>query len=150
MATPQRQAAIQKEGRLELALQAYQKNQFLTPTAAAKAYDVPRKTLQRRITGISSRLGSISKKRLLTPTEEESLIQWILSMNQRSMPPRIAIVQGMAHLLVAQRQQSTIQPTVGENWVQRFINCHDSIKSKYNRKYDYQRAKCEDPELIQA
>jgi len=41
MAKPQRQAAIQKEGRIELALQAYQQNQFSTPTAAAKVYDVP-------------------------------------------------------------------------------------------------------------
>jgi len=75
MATPQRQAAIRKEGRIELALQAYQQGQFSTPTAAAKAYDVTRSTLQRRITDISSRLGSISKKRLLTSTEEASLVQ---------------------------------------------------------------------------
>ena len=81
MTTPNRQAAIQKEGRLELALQDYLQGKFQTPTAAAKAYDVTRSTLQRRITGIQSRLGSISKKRLLTPTEEEAsysgFYQWI-------------------------------------------------------------------------
>jgi hypothetical protein len=26
--------------------------------------------------------------------------------------------------------------------------CHDNLISKYTRKYDYQRAKCEDPEVI--
>ena len=74
MATPKRQAAIQKEGRLELALQDYLQGKFRTPTAAAEAYDVTRSKLRRRVTGIRSRLGSISKKRLLAPTEEESLV----------------------------------------------------------------------------
>ncbi len=32
----------------------------------------------------------------------------------------------------------------------RFINWHFELKSRYNRKYDYQRAKCEDPEVMQA
>jgi len=54
----------------------------------------------------------------------------------------------MVCILVAQQQQSTIQSIMSENWVQRFINRHDSIKSKYNQKYDYQQAKCEDSELI--
>ncbi|KKA16411.1 hypothetical protein T310_10018 [Rasamsonia emersonii CBS 393.64] len=38
--------------------------------------------------------------------------------------------------------------TIGEKWVDRFIKRHNELCSKYTRKYDYQRAKCEDPELI--
>jgi hypothetical protein len=51
----------------------------------------------------------------------------------------------MASLLVAQHKKST---TVGKIWVRNFISRHNTLKSKYNRKYDYQRAQCEDPELI--
>jgi hypothetical protein len=40
--------------------------------------------------------------------------------------------------------------TLGQRWVYRFITRHPEIKSRYSRKYDYQRAKCEDPEVIQA
>ena len=29
-----------------------------------------------------------------------------------------------------------------------YIQCHDELFSKYSQKYDYQQAKCEDPELI--
>ena len=122
MATPQKQAAIQKEGRLELAVRDYQQGKFQTPTAAAKAYDITRSTLQRRSNGVRSRLGSISKNRLLTPTEEETLVQWILSMDRRGMPPQIATVREMACLLITQRFQSTTPPPVGQNWVRRFVN----------------------------
>ena len=39
---------------------------------------------------------------------------------------------------------------IGQHWVNNFINRYDQIRSKYNRKYDYQRAKCENPKLIKA
>ena len=39
-------------------------------------------------------------------------------------------------------------PTVGKCWVRNFIQRHDTLRSRYNRKYDYQRAKCEDPTII--
>ncbi|EED13341.1 conserved hypothetical protein [Talaromyces stipitatus ATCC 10500] len=38
--------------------------------------------------------------------------------------------------------------SIGEKWVNRFVKRHDELSAKYTRKYDYQRAKCEDPELI--
>jgi hypothetical protein len=53
----------------------------------------------------------------------------------------------MAGLLATQHGHSA---TVGKNWATKFIARHETLRSKYNRKYDYQRAKCEDPELIRA
>ena len=69
-------------------------------------------------------------------------------MDRRGMPPRVAAVRQMASLLVAKHSKSTPPPPVSRNWVRSFIDRHNTLKSKYNRKYDYQRAKCEDPELI--
>jgi CRISPR/Cas system-associated protein endoribonuclease Cas2 len=137
MATTQRQNAIEKEGRLQLAKQAYEKNQISTYLGAATSYDVSRKSLKRRIKGIEPQIGHIAKNRLLTITEEKALVQWILSMDQRGMPPRIAIVRDMARVLLTQRSLSTTPPTIGENWPRNFINRHDTLKTKYNRKYDY-------------
>ena len=39
---------------------------------------------------------------------------------------------------------------IGKCWVNNFLKRHPELKSKYNRKYDYQHAKCEDPEIIRA
>lgn len=145
MAPPKRQEALHREGRLELAVQAYKQGHFRSYRAAARAYDVPRDTLQRRIAGTQPQLGSTAKNHLLTSTEEECLVQRILSMDKRGMPPTVAAVRVMAGLLASQYGRSV---SVGKCWARNFVNRHNSLKSKYNRKYDYQRAKCEDPELI--
>jgi hypothetical protein len=72
---------------------------------------VPQSTAQRRKEGITPQRGSIALNRCLIPVQEESLKQWILSIDQRGMPPRIAIVRQMASILATQRARSaTIKP----------------------------------------
>ena len=67
------------------------------------------------------------------------------------MPPRIATVRQMAAILAAQTAASSAKPVhVGQNWVQKFVCRHDSLKSQFNCKYDYQRAKYKDPTLLWA
>src|SRR5450432_447974 len=51
----------------------------------------------------------------------------------------------MANLLLAERDASL----VGINWTSNFIKRCTEIKTKFSRKYDYKRAQCEDPDIIQ-
>jgi hypothetical protein len=71
-------------------------------------------------------------------------------MDQRGLPLRTDSVRQMANLLLQKRSQldqdNTL--TVGQRWVYNFVRRNDSLQSKYTRKYDYQRAKCEDPTTI--
>jgi hypothetical protein len=147
MPPPTQQEALFREGRHTLASHDYKQGKFQSINAAAEAFDVPPSTLHTRIHGVKPKRGSIAKNRLLKPTEEEVLEQWILSMDRRGMPPRIATVRQMAGLLASQYGR---QITVGVNWPRTFIDCYDTLKSKYNQKYDYKRALCEDPHLIRA
>ncbi len=62
---------------------------------------------------------------------------------------KIAIIWEMTHLLVTQHFKSIISSLIDQNWVQKFIDHYDTLKLKYNHKYDYQQAKCEDLKLIQ-
>ena len=103
IATPQQHNPVHQEGRLDLAVQAYGQGHFRSCRAAAKAFDVPRTTLQRRIQGQLSRRDCIPHNCLLTPIKEQSLLDWILSMDRRGMPPCVATVRKMAHLLLRQR-----------------------------------------------
>jgi hypothetical protein len=53
----------------------------------------------------------------------------------------------MANILLSERGSTAVQ-RVGKNWVYNFINRHDEIKTRFSRRYNHQRAKCEDPKII--
>jgi len=139
---------IPKEKRLELAIKAFHKGQFPSKTACAKAFDVPPRTLMTRLNGTVSRQHTIANCRKLSNTEEESLKNWILDMDKRGLPLQVSNVRHLAQLLLSARSKPSKDISISEKWVSRFIQRHPELKSKYTRQYDYQRAKCEDPELI--
>jgi len=100
---------------MDLAINAYKHGQFTSFRAATSTYDVPRSTAQLRVKGIKPKRNSIAPNRRLTPVQEESLKQWILSSDRRGMPPQIETVRQMASILATQRARSaTIQP-IGKN-----------------------------------
>ena len=140
---------LRQEGRLELAIRAVQTGQIISVQRAAHLYNVPRTTLRDRLTGIKQRSITDRTKRKLTETEEYTLLQWILSMDKRGAPLRPTTVQNMANLLLANRDASKPSSTVGKNWVTKFVRRHDVLKTRFSRRYDHQRALCEDPKKIQ-
>src|SRR5450432_4777986 len=58
----------------------------------------------------------------------------------------------MANLLIEKRSNSNSNSNpnrqVSQNWVHNFVRRHQALQTRYNRKYDYQRAQCEDPQVI--
>ena len=52
----------------------------------------------------------------------------------------------MANLLLARRDGGR----VGKYWAEKFVKRQPQLKTRFNRAYDFQRALCEDPELIGA
>jgi hypothetical protein len=137
----------QKEGRIALAVQAFRNGQLPSLRATARAYDVPESTLRSRVKGVETRRDFIPVNRKLTLTEESTLVERILCSDQRGLPVRADYIRQMANLLLQKRSQDNTL-TVGINWVYNFVQRHDTLESKYTRKYDYQRAKCEDPTII--
>ncbi|KID81380.1 transposase [Metarhizium guizhouense ARSEF 977] len=51
----------------------------------------------------------------------------------------------MANRLLADRDASP----VGPRWASNFVKRHKELTTRFTRRYDYQRALCEDPKLIQ-
>ena len=99
-----------------------------------------------RIGGISSRAEKNANCQKLSDTEESTLSAWILDMAGHGLPLQLSTVCHLSQLLLS-ACLSSFQP-VGACWVRRFIQRHPELKSKYTRKYDYQRAECEDPQLV--
>ncbi|CBF78361.1 uncharacterized protein ANIA_11091 [Aspergillus nidulans FGSC A4] len=129
----------EKEGRLLLAVQAIKKKEITSIREAARRFNVPESTLRTRLRGTTNRAESRANGHKLTEIEEEVLKQWILSLDLRGAAPTKAHVREMANILLAKRGSTPIQ-TVGQKW----------LESRLSRQYDCQRAKQENPKVIQA
>jgi hypothetical protein len=147
MAPPNNTQLDQKEGRIALAVQAFRNGQLPSLRATARLFGVPESTLRSRVKGVSARRDSLPNYRKLTTTEEITLVERILSSDQRGLPVRADYIRQIANLLLQKRSQDNTL-TISKNWVYNFVQRHDALESKYTRKYDYQRAKCEDLTII--
>jgi hypothetical protein len=137
---------VQHEGRLQLALQAYQSGQFRSYRAAATAFNVKHHTLTKRAKGILFRLESRPNCQELTATEEHTVVQYILDLDARGLAPRLCEVADMADKLLGIRGGEP----VGKHWAERFVTRSDKLKIAFNRAKNRQRILQEDPETISA
>jgi hypothetical protein len=134
-----------KEARIQLALQAIQCDATLSTPRAAAIYSVCERTLRRRRAGKPSRQDCSPNSMRLLITEEETIVDYILDLDWRGFPLRLSDVKDLADSLLAARN---CEP-VGQSWAKTFVKRRPELKTKFNRKYNYKRALCEDPELVQ-
>jgi hypothetical protein len=132
------------EGNITLAIEAIHKDPKMSIRRAAVTYQVPRSTLQARLLGRAPTYETWNPAHILTPSEEETLVQYILDLDSRGFPPRFDGVRDMANLLLVTRHASP----VGKLWPYNFVRRRPELKTRFSRAYDFQRALCEDPKLI--
>jgi hypothetical protein len=85
-----------------------------------------------------------ANSRKLTDLEESVIVQYILDLDSKGFPPRLSGVEDMANRLLAERDAGR----VGALWAHRFVKRQPELITRFSRNYDYQRALCEDPEII--
>src|SRR5437667_9362293 len=132
------------EARVILALKAVKRDKKLSFRAIAKLYDIPLTTLLYRRASRPTRRDTSPNSRKLTKSEEEAIIQYILKLGTRSFPPRLYDVEEMANELLRVRDASPM----GIKWSSNFVRRRPELYTRFYRKYDYQRAKCEDRKAI--
>jgi hypothetical protein len=74
------------------------------------------------------------------------IVNYILDLDQRGFAPIYTAVRDMADKLLAARDAGQ----VGQKWPANFVGRTDSLKTRFNRAYDRQRALCENPILIRS
>ncbi|KAH8430077.1 transposase [Aspergillus melleus] len=143
--------ALSRDRRLALATEAFEKGLFASKQACAAAFDVKISTLKGRLRGVKSRSEIEANCRKLS-INDELVLKWkILDMDSRGYPLTIAKVRYLAEILLAAKLKPSAPNDIfiSARWVNRFISRHEAeLESKYTRRYDYQRAKCEDPKTI--
>jgi hypothetical protein len=75
------------EGRVALALQAYNNNHFVSLRAAAQTYEVPFETLRTRHLRVLLRAATPTNSRKFTNDEEQILLRKILQLSADGFPP---------------------------------------------------------------
>ena len=134
------------ERQVQLAISALKRDSTLPLRRAAAIYNVDRSTLRQRRAGRPPQADRWSKSMNLTKTEEDVVVEHILELVTRGFPPRLADVADMANSLRAERGLGQ----VGLKWPSTFVKRRLELTMKFNRKYDYKRALCEDPKAIRA
>jgi transposase-like protein len=114
------QKRIEQEGRILLAIQSFQNQEKCSIRQLARDFDVSVTTLRRRISGVKSREESRANNHKLTILEEETLLNWIILLDDRGAAPRPNIVREAANLLLEDRGTEPVI-TVGEKWVYHFV-----------------------------
>ena len=132
------------ENRLNLAIQVMQRDPSLRARAAARIFSVDHRKLGRRLSGIPPRHTILANSRKLTDLEESVLIEYILDLAAKGFPPRLCVVEDMANHILAMRDTGR----VGSQWAGKFVRQRPELRTRFQRKYDYQRAKCEDLGII--
>ncbi|EED11907.1 conserved hypothetical protein [Talaromyces stipitatus ATCC 10500] len=136
--------SAEQEGRIPLAISDLKNGRIRSVRKAAEIYNISRSTLQNRINGMPYRAEKHANNHKLTQSEEDSLVKWVIDLDRRGLPPRHSLVREMANYMLLQRGNQQ----VGENWVTKLTKRRPEIDSKFSRRYNYERAKCEDPKII--
>ena len=142
-----KQDLVEQEGRLQLALQALNRDQIRSIKEAARVFNVPYTTLYDRSKGHQFKLELRNHKHRLSLLQEETLVGWIVSMDIHGAPPRQSQVREMAYMILKAESPTTPRP-IGKNWVTEFTKRRPEIKSRFARKYSHQRVLYENLKVI--
>lgn len=129
------------EARIVLGIEAIHSSKTINTRTAAKLYRVPRSTLLGQNGWRTPRDETRPNCHKLSTLEEQVIIRNILKLDSRGFAPRL---EDMANFILESRGAKR----VGKFWEHRFVQRQPDLKTHFSRVYDFQRALCEDPELI--
>jgi hypothetical protein len=105
------------ETRINLAIQALQRQPKSSVRAIAKTYEVDHRRLGERLRGIPPRRVISANSRKMTDLEEKVLVEHILDLAAKGFPPRLCVVEDMANRVLATRDGGR----VGQRWARNFV-----------------------------
>ena len=89
-----------KEDRVQEALDLFQAKEFSSLQEAAASLNIPRSTLGHRRAGRGTQAKVAKTQQLLTPHEEQALVQYILRTSAMGFPPPVHAARSMAAVII--------------------------------------------------
>ena len=128
-----------------MAIEALKCDQKLTVHKAAQIYNISDTTLHNRMKGIKQKTECWSKSQLLSKLEEEVIIQYIIDLDDWGFSLWLKDIEDIATTILMSRHG----PPIGKLWTHRLVKHTPELKTCFSCFYDYQRAQCEDPKLLE-
>src|SRR5947207_2393867 len=135
MTRPKDQAAAEKEARLQEAITAVKSKQH-TCYSAAKAFNIPPRTLYDRVNGGKKpRNQAHERDQNLIHAEEKELVRWITLLTISGYPPRYELLRQLAEIIRERRVkkldsnqvQVTVYDKIRDQWVLHFLRRHREL-----------------------
>lgn len=124
--TESSQKLVNQEGKILLALDDIKNSCIKSIRAAVKLYDLPCSTLHAHAHRRSSHIDKYPSDHKLIQYKEDSLIEWILSIDLCGTASRPSTVREMANILFTV-YGTIFLLTVGVNWVSIFVKQCDKL-----------------------
>lgn len=115
--------------------------------AAAQRNGVPQPTLSRRLRGQIPRNEVELPQQVLTQAQREHLTHWILTQEGLGHAPSHAQIRACV-LAILRKEMPHKEPTLGRNWVARFIESNPDLKTKYARRHEAVRWEAFNPTAV--
>jgi hypothetical protein len=135
------------EEALQGAIRDLESGVFTSQRAAAKAWAVPRTSIQRRLQGSVPHAIAHQQQQRLTPEQESFIVDWILEEDARSLPPSHARVREMATRIL--KLGGDHEP-LGQRWISSFLTRQPRVASIVGRSIEASRAEAATPDQILA
>ena len=126
-------SVLTKESKVILAIEAIRTTKKMSIRRVAKTYDVPESSIRLRMKGTASLAERRHNRHQLNPTEEDTLVRYILDLDTRGFPPRIRGMEDIANSLLTTYHTKPLDI----RWANRFVQRHLELKTRISYIYNF-------------
>jgi hypothetical protein len=128
---------------LTTAITAYRNSEYTSIRKCAYAFNIPTSTLSDRLSTRTSRSKSHELQKILSTTEEETLLKAITRLSKSGCPITLPLTKDLAEEIRLSRFRlssiPTSYPPLGRNWLDKFRKRYPELKTVYSRALDTSR-----------
>ena len=135
-----------KEERIQAAIAALNDGSVPSVLAASKIFNVPRTTLQGRISGKIPMKARQQARQRLTTQEEDAIVRAIYTLTAWGWPMLIHWLESFTTALLQKKGDTD---PLGHNWYLRFLDRHPNLRVKWSRCMDQKRKDASQQESIE-
>jgi hypothetical protein len=131
------------EDTLTTALIAYRNGEYTSTRKCAYAFNIPRSTSLDRLSNRTSYIKSHESQKILSTTEEGTLIKTIVRLSKSGYPITLLLTRDLAEEIRLSRFRLSSTPTsyppISKRWIDKFRERYPELKTVYSRSLDASR-----------